>query len=123
MALPEHFKNNDSSTFRGRKAKSVKQEKRIAREYQGSLVSGSGSGREKGDVNLRSGFKMEAKRTDAQSMSIKRVWLEKIAAEAFVRHQRPALEIEFGPDDSGKESHWVVISKQDFIAMQGCLQG
>lgn len=90
------------------KQKSQKQEKRAAKDYGGRVIKGSGSGGEKGDVNLRAGIKLEAKRTDKESLSIKRSWLLKIEEEAFSANKMPALEIEI------QDVHWVMIPEHEF---------
>ena len=89
------------------KQKSAKQEKRLAKEFGGRVTAGSGSGRNKGDIDLDS-FKIEVKRTDNQSISLKKEWLSKIDEEAFSVGKYPALILEI----DGLE--WVAIPKPLF---------
>jgi hypothetical protein len=82
---------------REKKRKSQKQEKRVAREARGLVSSGSGNGLfVKADITSKE-FKIEAKRTDnADSISLKKSWLNKVARQAFSEHKVPVLAIEFG---------------------------
>lgn len=72
-------------------------------------MRGSGSGREKGDVNTRH-FKVECKGTKHGSMQVQLPWLVKIEEEAFDSGRRMALELSFL---EGKKK-FVLISQEDF---------
>ena len=105
--LPNFFKTETD------KEKSVKQEKKSAKQHKGRLTINSGSlyfdkadvcipG--KGDVkNIR----LELKRTDKRSMNVKKEWIEKLQRETKVQEVW-ALELEI----DGCEI--VCISKLDF---------
>lgn len=117
MALPEYL-NRDPQTEKLRKSK--RQEKSAARDYGGRTVGGSGSGREKADVNTPD-VKLECKRTDKASMSLKREWLEKVFDQAYSSGRVPALEIEF--EGGGREpARWVMIESRLFKEVLNCLQ-
>lgn len=96
--------------------RSQKQEKRIAREHGGRVVRGSGSGRDKGDVNTRT-YKIEAKRTDTERMSLQRTWLTKITDEAISAGRLPLLEIEFGGTAVRKPLQWIMLEKSEFLRL------
>jgi Holliday junction resolvase len=89
------------------KDKANRQEKRLAKEFGGVTTAASGSGRNKGDIDIRR-FKIEVKRTDKQSLAIKKEWLVKIDEEAYGVGKDPALIIEI----DGEE--WAVIPKRIF---------
>jgi len=66
-------------TPRHRKRAANKQERKCADKNGGMTVAGSGSGIEKLDVNLTDvKIKVECKRTDKKSLSIKKEWLTKV---------------------------------------------
>ena len=109
--LPKYLTEPDWKT---RKDKSKKQENRIAKQTGGRTIAGSGSGRTKGDVNTKF-FKIEAKRTDKESISLRKDWLRKISSEALSEGKRPALLFEV----DGEE--WAIILKMDFINYGGYL--
>lgn len=95
---------------RDRIKKSRKQERLLAKRTGGRAIRGSGAGREKGDVNInRVRFKIEAKRTDSDSISIKKAWLTKITEEAFSVGRRPALAVEINGEK------WVAIQENEFL--------
>jgi hypothetical protein len=80
----------------GTREKSKRQEHRIAQELGGKVQKGSGScPGHKGDVRTYE-LLIEAKRTDKDSLSIKKSWLKKISKEAMAYGKIPALSIEFG---------------------------
>lgn len=88
--------------------RSQKQEKDAAKRYGGRTTSGSGNKRDKGDVSIYAGVRLEAKRTDKNSISVKKEWLQKISEEAFAERQRPAVEIEI------QDEQWVLIPELEF---------
>lgn len=88
-------KNILSPTYNVKK-KSKKQEQRIAKQIGGKPTPGSGAfDGHKGDVT-HDRFLIEAKRTDKQSLSVKKAWLDKIVAEAYQAGKNPALSIQIG---------------------------
>ena len=89
------------------KNKANRQEKRLAKELKGYTTAASGAGRNKGDIDTKN-FKIEVKRTDKQSLAIKKSWLLKIEEESYGVGKEPALIIEI----DGEE--WVVIPKRLF---------
>jgi Holliday junction resolvase len=111
--LPPYMQRNPSID---RKKKSEKQERATANEIGGRVVSGSGSGRGKGDVNVGNLFKIEAKRTDKESISLKKSWLQKIRHEAFEMVARPAMAIEIDGES------WYMIRPEEFRALVKCLR-
>lgn len=83
-----------------------------AKRYGGRVTIGSGNKGDKGDVNAGE-FKIECKRTDRDSLSLKGEWLRKIRDEAFVARMKPALEIEI------KDETWVMVTAEDFKNLIG----
>ena len=84
-----------SNSF-GVKKKSKKQERRVASLIGGVPTPGSGAfSGHKGDIK-HDRFLLEAKRTDAQSLSIKKAWLDKIDVEAHQAGKYPGLTIQIG---------------------------
>jgi len=86
------------------------QERLVAREVRGHRQAGSGASKyAKGDV-LADHFLIECKRTVHASLSIKKSWLDKIAAEAAAAGKEPALAIEIagGPNSAHGERDWVM---------------
>jgi hypothetical protein len=99
------------------------QEQRVARQVGGHRQRGSGASMyAKGDVCAdRSGFLFECKRTVHASLSIKRAWLNKIAAEAAAQGKEPALAIEIagGPSDAHGEVDWIAVPARVFRRLIG----
>jgi hypothetical protein len=88
MAIPNYMKPESP------KRKSIKQEKRIAKK--GFVTPSSGSYWPfKGDVAMENNYLVEAKRTDAKSMSVKEEWLKKIYNDAVTINKEPGIELEF----------------------------
>jgi hypothetical protein len=87
MPLPSYF-NPESP-----KKKSIKQEKRIAKKGFRTPISGAFWGL-KGDV-IQDNYMIEAKRTDAKSMSVKEEWLEKVYDDAVRESKEAGIELEF----------------------------
>jgi len=91
---------------------SSKQEKRVAKEFNGKTVANSGAAMFcGGDVNLEN-FLVECKTSTKpkDSMSIKKEWLTKIKEEAIAKRKRYyALTIDFGSQDD-----YFVIDKNTF---------
>lgn len=104
MALPKYFEDGQ-----GKHKKSKKQEIRVANELGGKRQKGSGSKPfHKGDVKS---FEIlaECKRTDKDSLSVKKDWLIKIHAEAVSYNRIPALSIEFDQMPGIVPKDWVAI--------------
>lgn len=59
-------------------------------------------------------FRVECKRTDADSIRIQRAWLDKIAMEALDRGEHPALDLEIG---SGPNAAWIAIPRPLFARL------
>lgn len=94
--------------------KSKKQEKRIANKLNGKRQKGSGAIRHhKGDVKTPD-LLLEAKRSDKDSISLKKEWLEKISKEALVSGRVPALAIEFGTADILTAARWIAVPENFF---------
>lgn len=89
--------------------KSRKTEKRIASRFGGFTVSGSGSGRRKGDVDIRDLFRIEVKTTAKKSFSITKSMLEKIDSAAVTCNQFPAIVVSFIDEITGKEYNSVAV--------------
>ncbi len=88
--------------------KSLLQEKKIAKEFRGKTVSGSGRGFIKGDVDLKD-YKIECKQTEKESYTLKLSTLQKIKREASLEDKKFAMIIEI----DGFEI--AVIAKKDLI--------
>jgi len=69
----------------------------------------------KGDMHTAE-YLIENKATTAESLSVKRAWLRKIANEAAMEGKRPALSLQFvGADGKPKISGaWVLMREEDF---------
>lgn len=92
--------------------KSVRQEKKSAKNYKGSRNAGSGSGwLRKNDVRAES-FLIENKLTTAtKSITLKEVDLRELRQRAILEDRVPILQF----DLSGRS--YVVIVEDDFLAM------
>lgn len=114
------------STFWKRQAKAQigdhgrASEKRVAKAMGAKLTVGSGNKqRDKGDMKLyaRLPFRMEAKATKNDSISLKVDWLLKIWHEAFNKDENPALVISFVTSEGksiGPGGEWVAIPRHVF---------
>ena len=87
MPLPNYFKPESS------KRKSINQEKRVAKKGFRTPQSGA-FWAFKGDV-IQDNYMIEAKRTDAKSMSVKEEWLEKVYNDAVIDSKEAGIELEF----------------------------
>jgi hypothetical protein len=81
-----------------------KQEKQIAR-----TISGSGSGRKKGDVEVMGIARLECKTTQNKSFSVTREMVEKITNAGIGNDEVPAIVIEFLDQRGTPESSLAVI--------------
>lgn len=90
---------------------SKKQEKNLAARLKGGyLVSGSGSGKTKGDVRVKNVARIEAKLTGADSFRVTKSMLEKITNAALVSDEIPAIVVGFlGADGKPDKSLEVMI--------------
>lgn len=89
---------------------SDKQEKAIARAVDGKQTPNSGATDfgGKSDVNVANLISIECKTkmTHAESISIKKDWIDKLRAEAaFDGHEYTAIAFNFGPDE---EMHYII---------------
>lgn len=97
------------------------QERLVAREVRGHRQAGSGASKfAKGDV-LADHFLIECKRTVHASLSIKKSWLDKIAAEAAAAGKEPALAIEIagGANSAHGERDWVCVPLRCWKKLMG----
>ncbi|MEM4178000.1 MAG: hypothetical protein QXS29_10600 [Nitrososphaeria archaeon] len=79
------------------KSKANFQEKKLSKKLKISQTKNSGSGRVKADlISHKKQVLIECKRTDKDSISIKKEWLEKLEAETQLTHFLPILALEFG---------------------------
>lgn len=85
-------------------------EKRMAKKLKADLTPASGAGGTKGDMK-RVGWRMEAKATIADSMSVKLEWLQKIAREASNVSQYPAISVSFVTENghARPDGDWIMI--------------
>jgi len=85
------------SRFISNKKKSVIQEKNTSKKLKISQTKNSGSGRVKADlISLKKNVIVECKRTDKNSLSIKKEWIEKLEKESKLTSLLPIIEIQFG---------------------------
>jgi len=101
------------------KAKSVAQENAAAKQYGGKVQIASGAtARHKGDVKTPE-FLIEAKTraTEAQSITVQRLWLDKITMEAHACGRDPALEIQIPTKNPLAEERWVMIPASVFARL------
>jgi hypothetical protein len=97
--------------------KSRKQENNLAKKLGGKRQKASGAvTHHRGDVSTKE-LLFEAKRTDKDSMSLKKEWLEKITKEALVSNRIPALSIEFGEIEQLVENSWVAVPLRFFTEL------
>lgn len=81
-----------------RQEKSQKSEKRLAKSLGMRTTPGSGNKHLHPSDIVGKYFRIEHKRTDKKSISLKKEWLDTIAEQAFSRKQNPVLAIQFGED-------------------------
>ncbi len=115
---PDNYKHHEprraadrDGRRRRRKSNAIakRHELRVADELGGQRVPQSGAGAAKGDV-LHEVLLVEAKTTDNASLSVKRAWLAKIAAEAAAAGRVPGLAIRFsGNPDPTAVTDWVAV--------------
>lgn len=87
--------------------KANKQETRVAKEVKGKKTIGSGSlSFSKADV-FKKGLRIECKRTDKQSIILKKDWLVKLRGETSV-DEAPVLHLEI------QDERWYLIRPEEF---------
>jgi hypothetical protein len=99
-------KNKDIIGSAGRRS-----EKAVVKRLGGRPTPASGATNSgKGDVKVEE-FLIEAKSTVKASMSIERVWLEKISMQAAMTNRYPALSVTFARDNGSplKDGAWVMV--------------
>lgn len=107
--VPQRYIRTDDGSPRS-------QENRVASTIGGRRIPGSGASQyKKGDVEA-SQFLVECKTTNAASLRITRLWLNKIAREANGVQKWPALAIEIkgGDADPIGEKDWICIPLRVF---------
>lgn len=92
---------------------SKKQEKNIAKDYGGYNISGSGSGKKKGDAVVPNVLRVEAKSTSKKSFSITRDMIDKIENAAVGSNELPIIEIDFLKELGNKDT-LVILPKWAF---------
>jgi len=90
-----------------------KQEKKVAADMDGYRISGSGSGRQKGDARKVGIARIECKNTSFESFRITVDMLEKIENAAYPNDEIPAIHIEFIDGFGRVKREAVVISYDD----------
>lgn len=106
MALPKYMTGQPEKTKR---KKSQSQEKRVAAAIAGKVQPGSGSRPfKKGDIKSTE-MLVEAKRTDKDSMSVKKAWLVKVFRESVGYNRIPALSLEFDDMPDLVPKDWIAI--------------
>lgn len=119
MTIPEESRKRRSKALDSnydQQGKSRKQEDRVAKKVHGRRQPGSGSipsEHLKGDIK-HDDFLIEAKRTNAKSLSVKGDWLLKIEDEARLLDKIPALSIEIGGIPPTIEKDWCMIPMSVF---------
>lgn len=94
-----------------RKEQSLRNEKAVGQQLNLVPVKGSGCGRRKGDFTTPDGaWMIEAKSTDAASISVKKAWIEKLIDEAQQERKSPALLLDYGT------LKLIAITEADFLA-------
>ena len=95
-------------------------EERLAKEFDGKKVKGSGCTGEKGDVSSdKLGYLIESKRTSNPVTSLHLKHLEKIEEEATSVGKKFLLVTTFLLTDIGKPKDYVTLSKADFMELVG----
>ena len=115
MSLPKYFTDGP-----GKMKKSQRQEKRLAKDLGGKTQKGSGSKDfHKGDVKSPE-LLVEAKRTDKDSLSVKKEWLVKIFNESVSYGKIPALSIEFDQMPTIVPKDWVAVPSKTLKLLLDC---
>lgn len=94
-----------------------RQEQEAARSYDGRVTPASGSRDSKGDVESATEL-IECKHTERASYSLKVADLLKLARQAILRDRRMVLEIEYTRPDGTHPVRFVVLNKDEYVAMR-----
>lgn len=89
--------------------RSKRQEKDLSKRLSGHRISGSGSGKKKGDVFISRVVRVEAKTTQKASFSITREMIAKIAQAGLASDELPVIVVEF-LDEQGKRISEVAVA-------------
>lgn len=93
------------------KTRSRKQEVSVGKKIGGRRRPASGAFEGmKGDV-ISPLFLCECKRTDKESISLKKSWLRKIEKEAFEARKTPLIALQIG------DANYYVLAENDFLAL------
>lgn len=117
MALIETVDRNKSNEKKPTRYYSSKQEKAVAKKFDGKQTKNSGATLfDKGDVSLDKWLiECKTKTSPSESMSIKKEWLEKNNKEAiFEGKDYSALAFNFGPN----EKNYYVIDEYLFSILK-----
>lgn len=83
--------------FISNKARANFQEKKLSKKLKVSRTKNSGAGNVKADlISHKKKLIIECKRTDKDSITIKKEWIEKLESESKLTQFLPILAIEFG---------------------------
>ena len=88
---------------------SPEQEAKWARELEGKVTPGSGSGNVKGDVRVKGLVRLENKTTDKKSFSLTREIIEKIEHAALNNNEIPFIQIDFIDPINGQLIHELAV--------------
>ena len=100
--------------------KSRKQENILAKKIGGKRQKASGAvTHHRGDVSCKE-ILFEAKRTDKESLSIKKEWLSKISKEALMVGKVPGFSFEIGEAEQLIEMSWTAVPTNFFQELLEC---
>jgi len=88
--------------------RSKKQEKDLSKRLGARQISGSGSGRKKGDLFISGIVRIEAKTTLRGSFSITKEMIDKITHAGLASDELPVIVVEF-INEQGKPTHEVAL--------------
>ena len=94
-----------------------RQEQQAARSYGGRATPASGSRDTKGDVETATEL-IECKHTERKSFSLKLAELMRAATQAILASKRMVFEVEFTQPDGSHPVRFVVLNKDEYIAMR-----
>ena len=111
----DRFLNRESEKGHVAYRRSRQQERLLAKRSGGRLITGSGSGPEKGDIKKYSGvFRVEAKTTSHDSFRVTKEMIRKIEDAALPHGELPAIIIEF-VDKQGKPISEIAVVSTDVL--------
>jgi len=91
----------------GKKEKSIRQEKYVAKRYGGRTTIASGATpADKADVRIDK-VRVECKRTNGKQIAVKKEYLEKLERECLA-HEIPVLNIQI------EDSNWYLVRPSEF---------